>query len=88
MINGHTTEAKPKRVTLNNLNEYLQSQLPNLELVKGKEYFYFADLPNAPTSKLPDSIQRAKLGTNWKSWISDLDDAVAQWNKENAPVAV
>jgi hypothetical protein len=72
-------------VTLKKLNLYLQSRAPQIELVRGKGYFYFADSDiSGDCVNLPDSIPVCYLRSlTWRQWTDDIDAAVAQFNREN-----
>lgn len=78
-------KTKIATVTLKNLNQYLQSSVPQLELVRGRGYFYFADSEESDCCvTLPNSIYVCYLRQqDWKAWTDDIDKAIGQFVCEN-----
>ena len=71
--------------TLKKINEYLQSKVPGIELVKGRGYFYFADTPASESCAFPpDSICIYALNhQSLDEWKKDMDRAVKQFKERN-----
>ena len=90
-----TTNAKEKdmaKATLKKVNDYLQSQTPELELVKGEGYFYFVDTLTDDEIKNwfdgfyenPDSIYVCHLcHLTLERWQEVIDGAVKQYHHDN-----
>ena len=77
------------KATLKKINEYLQSKVPALELVKGRGYFYFADADPQKWGythhwALPPSIYIYALRQqSLEAWKRDMDKAVSWYGTNN-----
>ena len=80
------------RITLKQLNAYLQAALPDYQIVRGRDgrmtYFYVTWTDSAPAdSPEPPNLGHCYLeGINRLSlehWHSDIDAAVERWHEDN-----
>ena len=79
------------RITLKQLNAYLQAALPDYQIVRGNDcgltYFYATWTDEAPAdSPEPPRIVGPTGGINRVSlewWHSDIDAAVERWHEDN-----
>ena len=65
--------------TINKINAEIAKH--GVEVVKGKGYFYFADLPNSPEYKadLIRSVYSMQLrGMSLEDWVEYVEDALAE----------
>ena len=71
------------KATLKTINTYLHKWAPQIELVKGKGYFYFADTTERFTN-LPTSIYvYAICRLTQKQWEKEMDASIAIFKIEN-----
>ena len=80
------------KATLKKVNDYLQSQTPELELVKGEGYFYFVDTLTDDEIKnwfdgyyeTPDSIYVCHMcQVTLEKWKEFIDYAVMQYHQDH-----
>jgi hypothetical protein len=72
--------------TLKQLDDYLKTQLPTYDLVKGEGYFYFGWNEQAPvnTPEPPPSIMVSYINQlSTEAWKDAIDSSVEQWAKIN-----
>tara|TARA_B100000579_G_scaffold394177_1_gene371352 strand:+ start:853 stop:1113 length:261 start_codon:yes stop_codon:yes gene_type:complete len=72
--------------TIKKLNTYLQARVPQIQVVRGNGYFYFADSDDSPICvNLPESIYVCYLNhLTLEQWHLEMDQAVAQFEKDNS----
>ena len=80
----NAAESMPTSRTLKALNKYLQERVPELELVNGQGYFYFANTEHAEhATYLPESIYVYRLShMALPDWKSNLDRAILRFKTE------
>ena len=83
------------RITLKQLNAYLQAALPDYQIVRGNDcgltYFYATWTDEAPAdSPEPPNLGHCYLeainSVSLERWHSDIDAAVERWHEDNCDI--